>query len=241
MRGVGPKRQVYGAAPAFLRLLCKKDTSGPLPILKRPAIRSRRRAALGVGSRIVRSAFLRPRPPIRPFRSAHLGGPGILNLLGFWGARDSTGSVATESCGGTRASPGIRDLEESLGQDHMRVLYKRASHKIHAMRLGNRGWRRGGGLPISEREFARFEFSGTTRMRSKGKASAASSRRLAFLLKDEPISGGGLGVIRKCLPIDPAAAMSLLIKSSQKQTALNSPRGWGFFHPSRSSVGGSSD
>ena len=29
-------------------------------------------------------------------------------------------------------NPQFKDLEESLGQDHMRVIYKRASHKVHA-------------------------------------------------------------------------------------------------------------
>ena len=33
-------------------------------------------------------------------------------------------------------NPQFRDLEESLGQDHMRVVYKRASHKIHAAANG---------------------------------------------------------------------------------------------------------
>ena len=33
-------------------------------------------------------------------------------------------------------NPQFRDLEESLGQDHMRVIYKRASHKIHAVPNG---------------------------------------------------------------------------------------------------------
>lgn len=33
-------------------------------------------------------------------------------------------------------NPQFRDLEESLGQDHMRVTYKRASHKIHAAANG---------------------------------------------------------------------------------------------------------
>ncbi len=33
-------------------------------------------------------------------------------------------------------NPQFRDLEESLGQDHMRVIYKRASHKIHAAANG---------------------------------------------------------------------------------------------------------
>ena len=33
-------------------------------------------------------------------------------------------------------NPQFRDLEESLGQDHMRGIYKRASHKIHAAANG---------------------------------------------------------------------------------------------------------
>lgn len=33
-------------------------------------------------------------------------------------------------------NPQFRDLEESLGQDHMRATYKRASHKIHAAANG---------------------------------------------------------------------------------------------------------
>lgn len=33
-------------------------------------------------------------------------------------------------------NPQFRDLEESLGQNHMRVIYKRASHKIHAAANG---------------------------------------------------------------------------------------------------------
>lgn len=33
-------------------------------------------------------------------------------------------------------NPQFRDLEESIGQDHMRVIYKRASHKIHAAANG---------------------------------------------------------------------------------------------------------
>lgn len=33
-------------------------------------------------------------------------------------------------------NPQFRDLEECLGQDHMRVIYKRASHKIHAAANG---------------------------------------------------------------------------------------------------------
>jgi hypothetical protein len=33
-------------------------------------------------------------------------------------------------------NPQFRDLEESLGQNHMRVFYKRASHKIHAAANG---------------------------------------------------------------------------------------------------------
>ena len=34
-------------------------------------------------------------------------------------------------------NPQFRDLEESIGQDHMRGLYKRASHKIHAAANGS--------------------------------------------------------------------------------------------------------
>lgn len=33
-------------------------------------------------------------------------------------------------------NPQFTDLERNLGQDHMRVLYKRASHKIHAAANG---------------------------------------------------------------------------------------------------------
>ena len=33
-------------------------------------------------------------------------------------------------------NPQFRDLEEGFGQDHMRVIYKRASHKIHAAANG---------------------------------------------------------------------------------------------------------
>ena len=33
-------------------------------------------------------------------------------------------------------NPQFKDLEESIGQDHMRVIYKRASHKVHAAANG---------------------------------------------------------------------------------------------------------
>jgi hypothetical protein len=33
-------------------------------------------------------------------------------------------------------NPQFTDLEKGLGQDHMRVIYKRASHKIHAVANG---------------------------------------------------------------------------------------------------------